>query len=97
MTAITETMTCGDTRKPRGVMLSVKNLILEYPPERIINIDETNCRSVLPGFWTWATAGTESVCCRIESDEKDRITVIAGVDAAGAKLPFTIIGKNKIP
>jgi hypothetical protein len=68
----------------------------QYPPERIINIDETNWRSVSPGFWTWATTGTESVCCRIENDEKEGIAVIASVDAAGAKLRLTIIGKHKI-
>jgi hypothetical protein len=33
-------------------MSGVKNLMLGYPPERIIDSDETNWRSVSPGFWT---------------------------------------------
>jgi hypothetical protein len=66
--------------------------MLEYPPERIINLDETNWRSVSPGFWT----GTESVCCGTEKDEKKRVTVIASVDAAGTKLLF-IIGEGQTP
>jgi hypothetical protein len=37
------------------------------------------------------------VCYRIENDEKEGITVIAGVDAAGGKLPLTIIGNGKTP
>jgi hypothetical protein len=44
----------------------VKNLILEYPPKRIINIDKMNWRSESPGSCTSAPTGTESVCCRIE-------------------------------
>jgi hypothetical protein len=75
----------------------VKNIIPEYPPEKIINPDETNLRSVSPGFWTWATTGAESVCCRIEKDEKAGIALIRGGDLVGAKLPLTIIGKGKTP
>jgi hypothetical protein len=78
-------------------MSPVKNLLLVYPPETIINIDETNWRSVPPGFWTWATTGTESVCCRIENGGKEGITVISDVDAAGAKLSLTITEKGKTP
>jgi hypothetical protein len=64
---------------------------------RIIGIDEMNWRSVSPGFWTWATTGTESVSCLVENDEKEGITVIAGVAATGRKSPLTIIGKGKTP
>jgi hypothetical protein len=46
-----------------ALMPRVKNLTLEYPPEKIINIDETDWRSVSPGFCTWAITGIESVCC----------------------------------
>jgi hypothetical protein len=69
--------------------------MLEYPPESIIHIDETNWRSVSAGLWTWTITETESVCCRIENGEKETLTVITGVDAA--KLSLTIIGKGKTP
>jgi hypothetical protein len=77
-------------------MSHVKNIMLEYPSEKIMNVDETYLRSVSPGFWISATTGTESVCCRTENDEKKGITVIAGVNAGGARLPLTIIGKGTI-
>jgi hypothetical protein len=43
---------------------------------------------------TWAHTSTESVQCQIDNDEKEGVTVIAAVDAAGGKLPLTVIGKG---
>jgi hypothetical protein len=74
-----------------------QELMRRVPAERIVNLDETNWRSVAPGFLTWATRGAESVPCIIDNDEKEGITVIAAIDAAGSKLPLTIIGKGKTP
>jgi hypothetical protein len=74
-----------------------QELMRGVPAERIVNLDETNWRSVAPGFLTWATRGAESVPCIIDNDEKEGITVIAAIDAAGSKLPLTIIGKGKTP
>jgi hypothetical protein len=73
----------------------VQSLIEQYPAERILNIDETNWRAVAAGFLTWAKAGTESVQCQIDNDEKQGVTAIAAIDFAGNKLPLTIIGKGK--
>ena len=73
----------------------VQNMMLHRPHDRILNIDETNWRSVAPGFWTWATTGTESVSCLIQNNDKEGVTAIASVDATGTKLPLTIIGKGK--
>jgi hypothetical protein len=73
----------------------VQGLISRYPHDRILNVDETNWRSVSPGFWTWATTGAPSVSCVIENNEKEGVTAIASVDAAGMKLPLTVIGKGK--
>jgi hypothetical protein len=75
----------------------VEDVMGRIPPERIVNLDETNWRSVSPGFLTWGHRGAESVPCTIEKNEKEGITVIAAVDAAGNKLPLTIIGKWKTP
>jgi hypothetical protein len=65
------------------------------PRDRIINIDETNWRTVAGGFMTWAHTSIGSVQRQIDNDEKDRVTVIAGMDAAVRKLPLMVIGKGK--
>jgi hypothetical protein len=70
-------------------------IMTHYPRNRIINLDETNWKAVAAGFLTWAAKGTESVHCHIDNDEKEGVTVIAAIDAAGNKLPLTIIGKGR--
>jgi hypothetical protein len=61
----------------------------------VINIDETNWKVVNGAFRTWSPRGKESVHCTIQDDEKAGITAIAAIDAAGNKLPLTVIGKGK--
>jgi hypothetical protein len=75
----------------------VDGLMREYPLTRIVNMDETHWKAVAAGFLTWAEKGAESVTCYISNDEKDGVTVIAAIDAAGNKLPLTVVGKGKTP
>jgi hypothetical protein len=67
----------------------------KYPLIEIINMDETHWKAVAEGFLTWAEKGAESVPCSISNDEKEGVTVIAAVNAAGNKLPLTVVGKGK--
>jgi hypothetical protein len=73
----------------------VKQVMTRIPSESLVNLDETNWRSASPDFLTWGRRATESVSCIGENDQKEGITVIATVDAAGNQLPLTIIGKGK--
>jgi hypothetical protein len=75
-------------------ILKVRDLLKVYPPDRVINIDETNWRMVNTGFLTWAKRGSKTVQCHIENDDKYGVTAIAGIDAMGNKLPLTVIGKG---
>jgi hypothetical protein len=68
-----------------------------FPLDRILNVDETAWKTVAPGFLIWAHKNLESVQCLIENNEKEGMTVIAAVTAAGIKLPLTVIGKSKTP
>jgi hypothetical protein len=74
-----------------------QELLERYPRNPIINIDETNWRTVAAGFLTWAETGAESVTCHIEDDEKAGVTAIAAITAEGEKLPLTVLGKGKTP
>jgi hypothetical protein len=73
----------------------VREILVRYPPDRVINIDETNWKVVNGGFRTWAPRGREAVRCRTEDDEKAGVPAIGAIDAAGRKLPLTVIGKGK--
>lgn len=94
---------CFKRRRPAtkeqqdAFVLRMQELLRQVSPDRVINVDETNWRSVAGGIWTWAATGTESVSCCVGNDEKEGITVIAAIDAAGTKLPLTVIGKGKTP
>jgi hypothetical protein len=68
----------------------------KYPLTEIINMDETHCKAVAAGFLTWAEKRAESVPCDISNDEKERVTVIAAIDAAGNKVPLTVVGKRGV-
>jgi hypothetical protein len=75
----------------------IQELLERYPRNRIINIDETNWRTVAAGFLTWAETGTETVTCHIQDDEKAGVTAIAAITADGEKLPLTVLGKGTTP
>jgi hypothetical protein len=70
-------------------------LLEAFLHDRVTDIDETNWRVAAADFWTWADIGSEVVSCIIDENEKKGVTVIAGIDAAGAKLPLTVVGKGK--
>jgi hypothetical protein len=73
----------------------VRELLHRYPSEKIVNIDETNWKTVAAGFLTWSPVAAESVNCHIDNDQKFGITAIAAITADGKKLPLTVIGKGK--
>jgi hypothetical protein len=68
-----------------------------YPRNRIINIDETDWRTVATGFLAGPATGAESATCHIEDDEKAGIPVMAAMTAGGGKLPLTVLGKGTTP
>lgn len=63
--------------------------------ECVINIDETFWR-VIPGdLRTWGENGPDSLQIHPNGDEKDGVTVVAAVTAAGTKLPLQIIATGE--
>ena len=78
-------------------MAHIRERFAYYPADRILNMDETHWKAVAAGFLTWAVKGAESVTCHLYNDEKEGVTVIAAITAAGDKLPLTIVGKGKTP
>jgi hypothetical protein len=73
----------------------VQSCLGSHPRDRIINIDETNWKTVAGGSMTWAHTNTESVQCQIDNDEKEGVTLPPLSWRQGGKLPLTVIGKGK--
>jgi hypothetical protein len=87
--------TCPVTKeKQEEFICRFQQLLEAFPQDRVINIDETNWRVVVSSFWTWTHTGSEAVSS-INESEKEGITVIGGIDTAGAKLPLTVVGKTQ--
>jgi hypothetical protein len=73
----------------------VQQLLEAFPHDIVITFDETHWKVVATGFWTWADPRSEAVSCVIDENKKEGITVLAGIDAAGAKFAFTVVRKGK--
>jgi hypothetical protein len=73
----------------------IRALIDTVPLSRIVNCDESAWLLHPKGILTWADLGCQIVHAKINGDEKDSVTVIASVTAAGEKLPLAFIASGK--
>jgi hypothetical protein len=67
----------------------------QYPPDYILNFDESNWHLVMAGEQTVAPRGAETVHQYTEGDAKANFTFFATITAGGAKLPLILIAKGK--
>lgn len=75
--------------------LDVDAALQQYGRSMIVNIDETAWRVIDHNLKTVARTGCDSVQCHWNSDEKECITAICGITAAGGKLPPWIIVRGR--
>jgi serine/threonine protein kinase len=61
----------------------------------IVNCDETAWRIIPSGLVTWAPVGADSVSVEVNANEKDSVTVLASVTAAGEKLQLFAVAQGK--
>jgi hypothetical protein len=76
-------------------MTRIRELTDTVAPSRIVNCDEMSWLLHPKGILTWAELGSQTVHASIKGDEKDSITVVACVTAAGQKLPLGFIASGK--
>ena len=74
---------------------TVVNLLGTVAPDRVLNGDETNITLYPDGSYMWAPKGSHDVQRWIAGNKKTAFTVMATVNAAGAKLPLFVIMKGK--
>jgi hypothetical protein len=63
----------------------------QYPPDRILNADETSWKILNNRMVTVADCGSESIACEFDGNIKGCVTVITSIDASGGKLTFWVI------
>jgi hypothetical protein len=63
--------------------------------DMVVNCDETAWRIIPSGLVTWAPVGTDSVSVEVDANEKDCVTVLASITAAGKKLDLFAVAQGK--
>lgn len=68
---------------------------LRYPPDAILNFDESSWHLVMSGDQIVAERGVEAVHQYVNGDAKACFTFLATISAAGRKLPLILLAKGK--
>ena len=76
---------------------SIEWLFANVDPTYIINVDETSWEVVPNHLRVWHPTGADHVLRYVNANEKDRLTVVAGIRSDGTKLPLQFIAKGKTP
>jgi hypothetical protein len=76
---------------------AIRDLLIENAGnlDMVVNCDETAWRIIPTGLLTWAPVGADSVSVELEANEKDCVTVLASVTAAGKKLDLFAVAQGK--
>jgi transposase len=70
---------------------------LRYPPDAILNFDESSWHLVMSGEQMVAERGVEAVHQYVNGDAKASFTFFATISAAGQKFPLILLAKGKTP
>lgn len=73
----------------------IRDIIKNNPGERVVNVDETAWFFYPRGLLTWATKGESNISISISGSDKDNITALCAITAAGTKLPMMLIAAGK--
>ena len=73
----------------------IRNLLRETPKDRVVNVDETAWFFYPKGLLTWAIKGSSDISVNINGNDKDNITALCSITAAGTKLPMMLIASGK--
>lgn len=76
-------------------MAYVRRLLREQDHRFIVNMDETHWQTFPNGIMTWRAKGDDAIQVRIDGNEKQGLTVLASITAAGTKLPLLLLAKGK--
>ena len=74
---------------------AIEWLFANIDPTYIVNIDETSWELIPNNIRSWHPVGKDHVVRFTNANEKDRLTVVAGIKADGGRLPLQFIAKGK--
>jgi hypothetical protein len=70
-------------------------LLRDNEPKVIVNCEETAWMVILTGLLTWAPVGADGVTVNINANDKECVTVLAGITAAGEKLALFALAQGR--
>jgi hypothetical protein len=68
---------------------------MSYPPNAVLNFDESNWHLVMSGYQTLAEQGVEAVPRHVNDDAKASFIFFATISAVGRKFPLIFLAKGK--
>jgi hypothetical protein len=77
-----------------GFRVRIRFILSQYPPDRVINVDETSWKLINAGFVTLAKTGIEIVEYLLDGDTALCLPAIAAIDAAGVRLLTWIFSRG---
>jgi hypothetical protein len=73
----------------------IQALLEDNAHNLVVNCDETAWMVIPSGLLTWAPVGADGVTVNINANDKECVTVLASITAAGNKLPLLAIAQGK--
>ena len=83
------------TKYEKSFIDAIEWLFQNVDPSYIVNVDETSWEVVPTNIKCWHPVGKDHVVRYVNANEKERLTVVAGIRADGTKLPLQFIAKGK--
>jgi hypothetical protein len=74
----------------------LNSLSIDYPPDKVFNMDETCWRLFEELRKVLADKGAETVKQRAPTSEKTSFTALGTISASGQKLPFWVLAEEKL-
>ena len=73
----------------------IRDLLKTVPKDHIVNVDETAWFFYPKGLLTWAEKGSSNIALSIGGSDKENITALCAITAAGTKLPMMLIAAGR--
>ena len=92
---------CHTKRRPdnkkydKTFIQSMEWLFSNVDSHYIVNVDETGWDTVPANIKVWHLTGKDHVVRYVNANEKEKVTVVAGIAADGSKLPLQFIAKGE--
>jgi hypothetical protein len=78
-----------------GFVSRVRAMIEKYGAEHVVNVDETQFHMISPSESGWAAIGADGTHVETANNDKEGVTLLGIVSAAGDKFPLMLLGTGR--